>query len=334
MEVFWITLSFGFLLAYGFGYLYVSSKLSTVAETESERSRNGLTPNRRVLRVSRIGMQRILGTVWFLDGLFQLKPQMFTPSFLKQVVLPTSAGQPHWLASIVKWGAGIEMSHIVVWNTLFALIQLLIGLALIFNFRVKFFIIASLIWSVFVWIFGEGAGQILTGQSSLINGAPGAALIYGLLGIAVFPKQEADAGEWRGFGIRFAQVSLAIVLFTGFALQFQHLYLTPTGLSQAVSVTWLAKAIGTGGIPLSILLALIELALGTMLLVKFKLRFTVWVSIALFFVYWWMGQSFGQFTQPLATDFNTGLLMILLAISSNPELASWYTEKTVQYSAI
>lgn len=334
MEVFWTILIFLFLLAYTLGYLRLSKKLSSIAERDSGlEHRTGYT-RQQTFTISRMTMQRLLGAIWLVDGLFQLKPQMFTPAFLQQVVLPTSEGQPNWAAAMITWGANMEMAHIVFWNTLFALIQVALGVALILNFKAKQTILISLAWSLFVWVFGEGLGQIMTGQSLLINGAPGAVLIYGLLGIAVYPGRETDYRGWTGFGTRFAQVSFGLLLIAGAALHFQRMYLTPTGLSQAVALPWLARAIGTGGIPVSLLLAAMELSLGLMVLFQFGLRMATWTSVILFFLYWWMGQSFGQIAQPLATDFNSGLLMIFLAIACQPELISWRVIQPLQHRTI
>ncbi|MCF8564284.1 hypothetical protein LLE49_05945 [Alicyclobacillus tolerans] len=270
--------------------------------------------------VSRRTVQTVLGAVWFLDGLLQLKPEMFTSSFIKQVILPTGQGQPDWISTLVNWGAQVADSHIVVWNLLFALVQLALGIALMFNFKTKQTILASIVWSAMVWIFGEGVGQILTGQALLLTGAPGAVLIYALLGIAIWPAKNQPTRQWWVPGIRFAQISLGCLWFAGFLMHFQPSYLTPTGFSQAVSVPWLAKWIGDSSVAVSIVLGLVELALATMLLFKLRLRTAVWASVILSIVYWWVGQSFGQVLDPVATDVNSGPLMALLALCAYPQL--------------
>jgi len=334
VEVFWTILIFGFLLAYAVGYLYLSNKLSHVTDNDPGVAHSDVSVRTWTVSVSRLNMQRLLGAVWLIDGLLQLKPQMFTSAFLQQVVLPMSQGQPQWLAAMVKWGASLELPQMVLWNTLFAFIQMAIGLALVVNFRAKKAIIVSLVWSLFVWVFGEGAGQLLTGQSLLISGAPGAVLIYGLLGIVIYPRREAESREWSNSSIRVAQVSFALLLMVGAVLHLQAVYLTPTGLSQAVALPWLAKSIGTGGIPVSMLLAAIELGLGLMMWWKIQVRLAMWTSVVLFFLYWWMGQGFGQIAQPLATDFNSGLVMMLLAICCQPELVRWQATQPLQQSTV
>ncbi len=276
--------------------------------------------------ISRRVIQTLLGVVWFVDGLLQLKPQMFTPAFIKEVILPTGNGEPRFVSAIVNWGAGITVGHIALWNSIFAVVQLGIGLALISNFKTKATIITSIIWSAIVWGFGEGFGQILTGQTLLLNGAPGAVVIYALIGIAIWTDKNRDPSSWSKRGIRFAQLSLGTLFLLGCVLHFQGSYLSPTGLSQEVTIPWLAEAIGKQGVIVSIIMAFIELAIATMLILRIRIQAVVWVSIVLSLVFWWAGQSFGQIFSPLATDFNTGLLMAILALCAHP-MYLWKTTK-------
>ena len=276
--------------------------------------------------ISRKNIQISLGIIWFIDGLLQLKPEMFTPAFIKQVILPTGQGEPHWVLAIVNWGADIAIGHIALWNATFAVVQLGIGLALIFNYKTKSTILASVVWSAIVWAFGEGFGQLLSGQSLLLNGAPGAVFIYALIGIAVRPDKERELSAWSSRGIRFAQLSLAALFILGCALHFQSSYLSPKGFSHAIIVPWLADTIGRQGVIVSIAVALIELAVAVMLIFRIRIRMAVWASIALSLVFWWVGQSFGQIFTPLATDFNSGLLMAILALCAHP-MCLWNTAK-------
>ncbi|WDL99116.1 hypothetical protein [Alicyclobacillus sp. ALC3] len=327
MVTYWtMVFSLGLVVMFGFGILKLYTKLEKLAHEDAPpvAASTGSAMNRRdtpfSLTVSRRTMQSALGVMWLLDGIFQLKPQMFSQAFIQQVILPTSDGQPVWISTMIHWGAHVVAGNLVVWNSLFALVQLALGVALMFNVKVRQTIVASLIWSGIVWIFGEGTGQLLTGQTLLLNGAPGAVVIYALVGIAVFPKKGRNSREWQGSSVRFAQVSLAGLLALGFVLHLQPVYLTAGGLRQAIMVPWLAQALNSHGAVYSVVLGCIELALAIMLFFRIRLRVAVWLSIVLFTLYWWVGQSFGQIQDPLATDFNSGLLLVLLAICANPEL--------------
>lgn len=277
--------------------------------------------------VSRKRVQQLLGIFWIVDGLLQLKPEMFTPAFVKSVIFPTAQGQPPWIAHLVVLGGRLAMEHIGLWNLLFALVQLALGLGLLFNFRVKQVIIASLCWSGVVWVFGEGLGQVFTGQSILVNGAPGAAVIYGLVGISIWPRVEGEPTGWRDGCVRFAQVALAVLWAAGFVMHLQPLYLSPRGFAQVVSVSWLVNLIGSAGGIVSALLGVIELFLAVLLVSKRHLNIAAWTSIFFSLAFWWIGQSFGQVAEPLSTDPNSGPLMVLLAVCANPSMVSSLSQR-------
>lgn len=279
--------------------------------------------------ISRRSVQSLLGFIWFIDGLFQFKPQMFTHAFIQQVVLPTAQGGPNWVTVIVKWGASLTSPHIAMWNTVFALIQIVLGLAFMFNFRLKATIVASLGWSLIVWVFGEGFGQLFTGQTLLLTGAPGAVVIYALLGVVIWPSKYQTSDGWSERGRRFAQLSVAALFLLGCVLHLQSTYLTPTGLSSAVVVSFVGAVIGHEGAVVSVILAVIELVIAVLFVFRIRLRSTVWTALVLAFVFWWLGQSFGQVFDPLSTDFNSGIVMMILAAAAYPNRlhTDWYREK-------
>jgi len=270
------------------------------------------------MMISRRIVQTVFGVIWFIDGLLQLKPEMFTNAFVHSVILPTAAGQPDWISALILWGAHSVNGHIAVWNTLFAVVQLALGLAFILNYKLKLAIAASLVWCAFVWVFGEGFGQLLTGQTLLLNGAPGAVLIYGLISIAILPKSGEPGQAWHPRAIRFAQIALAVLWMIGAVLHFQPTYLTSDGLTQVVAVPWIAKVIGNQGALVSVVMAVVELALALSLMLNVKVRIGTFASVVLSLMFWWAGQSFGQIFSPLSTDFNSGLLLAILAICACP----------------
>jgi len=76
----------------------------------------------------------------------------------------------------------------VLINTIFATIQLLIGLGIAFRPTVRLALAVSIAWSIGVWWFGEGLGGVLSGTASPLNGAPGAVIIYALLAVAAVAR--------------------------------------------------------------------------------------------------------------------------------------------------
>lgn len=272
--------------------------------------------------ISRRTIQIILGVIWFVDGLLQLKPQMFTKAFVSQVILPTAQSQPSWIAHSVTWAANIITPHIAIYDAIFALIQLLIGLGLIFNVKVKTTLVISFVWAFIVWWFGEGFGQLLTGQTLLLTGAPGAVFLYGIVGWAIWPKEESvsHSEPVSGRGMKISRYALGVLWILGSVLQFQPAYLTTKGLSGAFAADWMANAVGSNGATASIVLAIIELIIGIAILMNRWVRPFMWASIVIAFFFWWVGQSFGQMFSSLGTDPNAGPLFILLTLCACPYL--------------
>lgn len=281
---------------------------------------------------SRLWLQRALGIIWFIDGLLQLKPQMFTQAFVSQVILPVAQSQPGWIAHSVNWAASIISPHIAAYNAVFAGIQLLIGLGLIFNVKVKATLILSFVWTIIVWWFSEGFGQVLTGQALLLTGAPGAVLLYGLAGWFVWPSernsQKSDSISNKGR--KFARYSLGLIWILGGILQLQPAYLASEGLSGAFSVDWIGNLVGTHGMEVSIILAVVELTIGLVILSGKNVRPLIWASLILSLLFWWTGESFGQMLSALGTDPNSGPLLILITLCAYPDLLSVETTKRIE----
>lgn len=272
--------------------------------------------------VSRRAIQVVLGIIWFVDGLLQLKPQMFTKAFVEQVTLPTAQGQPEWIANSVTWASHLVEPHISVYNAIFAAIQLLIGLGLIFNVKIKTTLFISFVWTLIVWWFGEGFGQLLTGQTSLLMGAPGGVLLYGLIGWSIWPTEDngATSGTVSVRGECIARWSLGLLWIVGAVLQFQPTYLTPKGLGSMFTVDWMTNLVGNNGMVASIILGVIALAIGLGILVNRRVHPFMWASIILSLIFWWCGQSFGQMFTALGTDPNAGPLFVLMTLCACPSL--------------
>lgn len=272
--------------------------------------------------LTRRALQTILGIIWLLDGLLQLKPQMFTQAFISQVILPVAQSQPAWIAHSVTWAAHVISPHIGIYNVIFAGIQLLIGLGLIFNVKVKTTLVISFLWTIIVWWFGEGFGQLFTGQALLLTGAPGAVLLYGLIGWSIWPREDkyTQTGLVSVQGINVARWSLGVLWILGAVLQLQPAYLTPSGITGVIGSDWVAHLVGNHGALISIILAVIELGIGIGILINRQVRIFMWASVILALMFWWFGQSFGQMFTALGTDPNAGPLYVLLTLCACPWL--------------
>jgi hypothetical protein len=142
----------------------------------------------------RRGLQVCLGLVWLLDAGLQFQPYMFGPFFVTQVIQPTTAGNPAVVASSVTWVSELMLRHIAVFNGLFAAIQLLIAVGLLFARTLKPALAASILWALFVWWFGESLGGIFPGTSPLA-GLPGGAVLYALIALLLWPTPATGQRE-------------------------------------------------------------------------------------------------------------------------------------------
>jgi hypothetical protein len=281
-------------------------------------------------------IQIALGLVWLADGLLQLQPKMFGTSFADSVIMPSAQGQPGVLS-----GAITDMAHLisvqpVFVDIVFAGVQLLIGAGLLFRETVKPALILSFAWALGVWSMGEGFGGILSGTASPLTGAPGAAVLYVAIGVFVWPrKKAADSAElaaseglFRDRGGR----AIWAVLWCGLGV----LWLLPASsaggaLASALNAAasgepgWLtrmqltvAHALGSGGTSVAVVAAILSfvIGLGPLLVRNYTIFLVAGVALAL--DCWVLGQSFGQIFTGMATDPNTGPLVLLLAVTIFP----------------
>lgn len=67
--------------------------------------------------------------LWLLDGGLQFQTFMYSHGFIAMMVEARS-GQPTWLANSMRSATNIGAGHLAIFNTLFALTQVVIGLGL------------------------------------------------------------------------------------------------------------------------------------------------------------------------------------------------------------
>ncbi len=141
-------------------------------------------------------LQVILGLFWILDAALQFQPFMFGRGFVTSFILPNASGQPFVLADLITHIGNFVAPDVAVWNTFFALIQLFIGVGLLFRRSVRPALAVSFVWVLGVWVIGEGLGMLLTGTASALTGAPGSVLLYGLLGLMAWPRPARRWVDW------------------------------------------------------------------------------------------------------------------------------------------
>ena len=146
-------------------------------------------------------LQLGLAAIWLLDGVLQYQSFMFTKAF-GQMIGATSSGNPGVVAHPINWNVTLVEHHLVLLNTIFATIQLLLGLGIAWRPTVRVALAASVVWSLGVWWFGEGLGGVLNGTADPVSGAPGAVIIYALLAVLLWPADRlvpsgARPRSWR-----------------------------------------------------------------------------------------------------------------------------------------
>jgi hypothetical protein len=287
----------------------------------------------------RRSMQLALGVLWLLDAALQYQPYMFTKAFPREELAPTGPGNPGWIAHPVHWAASLTAGHVVVFDASFATIQLLIAMAFFSRRTVRFALIGSILWALGIWWMGEGLGGLFAGPQSPVAGAPGAAVLYALISVLLWPRDATSAEDTtrsvatRGPLHPVAAKVVWLMLWGGFAFEsLQAANRSPSALHDVVAgmadgeATWLqsvdrgfASALAHHGTEVSIALALgfalIALsAFATAGIVKSGLVLAIVISVLI----WVIGQNLGEISTGQATDPNTGPLLILLAATYWP----------------
>jgi hypothetical protein len=150
-------------------------------------------------------LQIALGLLWLLDAALQYQPYMFSRSFATKIISGSAAGSPGPVAAPVRLASHLMLHNIVAWNAAFATCQLALGAALLWRPTAKAGLAGTVVWSAAVWWLGESLGGILTGAASPLTGAPGAAILYGLVALLAWPARLGDrrppgSGESRPAG--------------------------------------------------------------------------------------------------------------------------------------
>jgi hypothetical protein len=287
---------------------------------------------------ARLDMRRVLqlalAAIWLLDAVLQYQSFMYTRAFT-QMIAGTASGNPPVIARPITWNATLAEHHLVLINTIFATIQLAIGLGIAFRPTVRYALALSVAWSLGVWWFGEGLGGVLSGAASPLNGAPGAVIIYALLAVLLWPADRDTPAPFtaaRAVGAHVAR-GLWLVLWLSLA----YFALTPANRApQAVSGMisgmesgnpgWLAaldrgaaSLVSGQGLAVSVALAagLILIAAGVYLPSP-AARGTLVLAVAAALVIWVFGEAFGAIMTGGGTDPNSGPLLALLALSYWP----------------
>ncbi len=294
-------------------------------------------PGQRLRRIAvpgRRGLQICLGLAWLLDAALQYQPFMFGPFFVSQGILPATADNPSIVAGPATWAGHVMLRHIVIYNAIFATVQLLIAAGIFFRRTLRPALAASIVWALLIWWFGESLGGILTGTSPL-EGVPGAAVLYAVIAIMLWPAARTPAARTPAhepispatsgpLGPRAANL-LWLILWGSFSY---YLLLpdnrSPDAIAGLFSVTdgqpgWvvsimngLSSLAGQRGNEISVALAVLCALVACGVFAQPTIRPALAVATALGMLFW-IAEGLGAIFTGQGTDPNSGPLLILLA---------------------
>jgi hypothetical protein len=316
-------------------------------------------------RVTRRGIQFALGSLWLLDGLLQLQPHMFTADFADVVIFQAAQGQPAFIGGPMHFFIGLFVWQPALANAGIALVQLGLGVLILWKPTAKLGLGASVGWGLFVWYIGEAFSGLASGHSVMLMGLPGAALIYVLLALGVMPS-EARPDDMRAKRPAYWLVGAWACLWVlGAIYQVMPGQNTVADMTSMISANaqgapaWLSRIddqtahilgkFGTAtvdpgamaGMPgmamlapqtdpatlgphaqkvsgfwFLLILAIVQLVIAFAVIIPGFIRiFAVIIGSLLSVGFWIVGQSLGSYYTGLATDPNTGPLLVLLGIA-------------------
>lgn len=298
------------------------------------RTRTAAAPPRipggaaRVLTRRRLEMA--LGVLWLADGVLQWQPYMFSSAFFGNMLGMANMGLPGPVPGVLYQTTSMLTAHPVIWNAAFASLQLAIGAGLLWGRTASLARPVSIAWALAVWVVGEGFGGLFMPGVSALNGAPGAALLYALIAIFLWPRRPGDGPAVANAGLLGGRGALGCwtVLWSGLAL------LELGGANHAAGVpaaevanigegepAWLAglnshagHLLAGHGALFALLAAVIEVAVGWCVLRPARRRTALAAGIAVAICCGVFGQDLGGLLTGQATDPGTAPLFVLLAL--------------------
>ena len=270
-------------------------------------------------------VQSVLGLLWLLDSGLQMQPFMYSHGFM-QMLLDNAAGQPGWVRDSIVWGVTFANANLSLWNTLFALIQVFLGLGILYRPTVKRALAASFAWALFVWWFGEAFGMLFMNMAQPLTGAPGGVFMYALVGLVVWPNGR-PGGLLGAHGARTMWVALWLVMAWLWLLEpsssanatSSMLTSTSSGIGALSNLQQSLAASAAGhGLLIALVLAALSAAIGLASALRWQTSLFIGISIVLSLLYWIIPQGLGGIFAGGSTDPNSGPLFMLMAVAVAP----------------
>ncbi|MHB8378313.1 MAG: hypothetical protein ACYDB2_00150 [Acidimicrobiales bacterium] len=296
---------------------------------------DGVSAQARVFPATRRGLEIALGVAWLIDGLLQLQPYMFGKEFFITVLGMASMGLPHWIAAMPYRVLQLLYPSHVVFNALFATVQVVIGVGLLWRRSARFALIGSFAWALTVWVGGEGFGGLFMPGMSMLTGAPGAVVIYAALSVILWPTRRGDGRSVAATSVLGERGVLGVwvVLWAGTALlELQLANNAPGGLAAnlrneahgepgalAAMDRFSAHLAGLRGTEVALTLALLQVLIRFQALSRERRRIVLSVALVVSLSYWVVGQNAGGILTGRGTDLGLGPMMVLLILTLWPK---------------
>ncbi|MHB1787538.1 MAG: hypothetical protein ACYCS7_15665 [Acidimicrobiales bacterium] len=277
--------------------------------------------------------QIVLGLLWILDGALQFQPYMFRSGSdgLISALQYNTMGPPNIVTDLTRDMVVLVHHHQVVLNSAFAAIQILIGLGLIFRPTLRGALLASMAWGLVVWVPGEALGAMIFPQASMAFGAPGAALLYIVASLMLWPRRPhgtdhavADGGL---LGHRGSLWAWAVIWMGTALLELQqgnhapHAFsalvdnLAPGGPGPIPAMNHgVASALSNYGTEFAFVALVVQMWIGYAVLRQPTRKPALIAAIVVSSIYWIVPQNFGGILTGHGTDPNSGPLFVLLAL--------------------
>ncbi len=282
----------------------------------------------------RRSLQLCLASLWLLDGVLQVQVFMFGHGFARMVGA-AARGNP----AVIAARPALIGEHGPLATSAIAVVEIVLGLGIAWRPTVKLALAASIAWALSVWWLGEGLGGLLVAGASPVTGAPGAVILYAALAVLLWPAELARPG--RAAGQLAGRVAaggpaarlLWLAAWGGLSLLCLRLAIWSPGALRASILAaangqprWLASADATAGTVLAHHGASASFALAGLLAVIASgifwpdraRRVILGIAMLLAVVLWAAGQNFGGLFSGMATDPNSGPLLLLLALAYWP----------------
>jgi hypothetical protein len=279
-------------------------------------------------------LQLALGGLWLLDAMLQFQAFMFGRGFAA-MLHAAAPGNPSVIAAPIIWSARLIAQHHVLANAVFASIQLAIALGIAWRPTMRIALGASVAWALGVWWLGEGFGGLLAGTASPVSGAPGAAALYALVAILLWPsrdrQRQAPFAAARRLGAWTARLvwiavwgSLAVLALLPATMAPRALatMIAPAGAGQPAWLAdldhGLAAFLSHHGTPAAIVLAGVLAVVAAAICLPWPASRAVLLLAIATALALWLAQGLGGLLTGAGTDPGTAPLLALLALAYWP----------------